>query len=72
MDKISNVCKIQDIIKSGINLFLRESDHGSVKIHIFKTGIFHIKSCAQLQKCGDTAVYLYLAFCRSQHAGNDL
>ena len=71
MDKISNVCKFQDIVQSGINFFFGKSDHGSIQIHIFKTGIFHIKSGTQFQQCGNSSVYFYLSFCRSQNTCDD-
>ena len=50
IDKITDICKIQNRLQLGIDLFPGKTDHASVEIYIFKSGIFSVKSGSQFQK----------------------
>ena len=70
--KITDVRKIKDILQSGINLCLREADHGTIQINIFNAGVFHIKPGTKFKQCGYSAVDLHITACFGKDTGNDL
>ena len=72
MDKLSNICKIQDRLQLGINLLSGKTDHTSVEIYILKSGIFSVKSCSKLQKSGNPSIYGNFSTCRRKYACDDL
>ena len=70
--EITDLRKIQDILKLCIHLFFRIAHHGTVHVYIFNSGIIHIESGSQFQKCGYFSVYIHLTGRRCQYTGNDL
>ena len=63
MDKFSDIRKIQDILQFRIDLFFAESDHLTIQIYVFDTGILTVKSGSQLQQCGDSSIHHHFSLC---------
>ena len=71
VDKISDICKIQDILQFCIDLFFAESDHLTVQIHVFDTGILSVESGSQFQQRGDSSIHHHFSLCGIQYAGDN-
>ena len=70
--KITDIGKFQNLRQLFIHLAAGKSHHRTVHIYIFNSGIVHIESGTQLQKCGNHSAYPNISRCRSQHSGNNL
>ena len=69
--EFTDICKTQDIIHSGIDFLSGKSIHGSIQINILNSGVLSIETGSQFQQCGNSSVYIHLAFCRIQNTGNN-
>ena len=69
--KISDICKIQDILQFCIDLFFAKSDHLTVQIHVFDTGILSVESGSQFQQRGDSSIHHHFSLCGIQYAGDN-
>ena len=72
MYKIADVCKIQNILQSGINLLFGKTHHSSIEIYVLNPGILHIKPGSQFQQSGNSPIYCDFSASRIQYTGNDL
>ena len=72
MHKVTDICKIKNILHLCINLFPGKTNHGSIKVDILNSGIFHIEACAQLQQCRNSSINLYMTTGWIQDSGNNL
>ena len=67
IDKISDFCKINNVIQFCSHLFSGKSEHRPIQINIFNSCIFHIETCTQFQKRTDLSLYFHTPAGRTEY-----